>query len=76
MRLPFYQDDKARIEGRKVRYRKLAGTESMVVSSYVPGSLVALIDHKVACGEYRSRSDFVLCAIRDYSRRFDEKGKK
>ena len=59
----------------KVRVRRLAGSGPMTVSTYVPGPLVQSIERRIARGEYRSKSDYVLCAIRDYEKQLERKGK-
>jgi len=57
----------------KVRCRQLEGAKATSVSSWVPGQLVQAMDRRIAEGEYRSRSDFVLAAVRHYEEHLGRK---
>lgn len=47
---------------------------SVTIGLRIPEGIVNKIDYKVeSTGEYSSRSDFILCAIRNYLEKHDHK---
>lgn len=62
-----------RLGQRDGRYKQLDGSTASSVSSWVPGQLINAMDRRIAAGEFRSRSDFLLAAMRHYSEYLDKK---
>jgi hypothetical protein len=50
--------------------------QAKVIGTQVPQAISDLVDAKVAAGEFRSRSDFTLSAIRYYMEHLERKKKR
>ena len=61
------KEQKIATEEVRIGYRELEGAGSSTVSSWVPGGLVRIMGAKVAAGEYGSKPEFVLAAVRYYA---------